>query len=279
MTSASRPIASTELSLLVGGPSSGKTTFLVQLYGRLLHRTSTLSLADSPESLAPVRDGLTRLSQGLPVRHTSARVEVVQELAARRQDGTILRLSIPDYPGEVVDELVDNRHVSPHWRDLVTRSTRWNLFVRIEQMVGLPGLPEREDAAPEAVGASRELPLDIRLVELLQVLRHERQRHAAGKTIPPDLTVVLSCWDEIPDRSSGVSPATVLRQRMPLLYSYIAGNWEPSRHHVVGLSAQGRTLAENEPDPEFIDRGPESMGYLIRGDGSETDDLSELLAP
>ena len=279
MTAISGPTASTELALLIGGPASGKSTFLVQLYGRLQQRTSTLSLADAPESLAPVRDGLDRLSQGLPVRHTSAKVDGIQELTARRQGGQILQLSIPDYPGEVVDELVDNRHISPDWRDLVTRSTNWNLFVRIERMAGLPSLPEREDVSPEATSTSRELPLDIRLIELLQLLCHEHQRHSSENTIPPNLTVVLSCWDEIPDNSDGVAPAMVLKQRMPLLHSYVTSNWEPSRHHVVGLSAQGRTLAENEPDSEFIDRGPESMGYFIRVDGSETEDLSELLAP
>ena len=30
---------------------------------------------------------------------------------------------------------------------------------------------------------------------------------------------------------------------------------------------------------EFVDRGPERMGFLIRPDGSQTDDLTELLMP
>jgi len=38
-------------------------------------------------------------------------------------------------------------------------------------------------------------------------------------------------------------------------------------------------LADDKPDTDFIDLGPESMGYLVRPDGSETEDLSELLAP
>lgn len=278
MTASSGPVQSTELALLIGGPDSGKSTFLVQLYGRLRQGSSALSLASAPESLVPVRDGLARLSKGLPVRHTSAGVEAAQELTTKRQDGTTLRLSIPDYPGEAVDELVDTRHVSLHWHNLAVQSTRWNLFVRIERMASLPGLPEREEAPPAGTGRFGELPLDIRLVELLQILCHERQRSASVDTAPPDLTVVLSCWDEIPDRPDGVTPAMILQQRVPLLHSFVATNWEPSRHHVVGLSAQGRPLAEDEPDTEFIDLGPESMGYLVRDDGFETEDLSELLA-
>ncbi|MDE0268653.1 MAG: hypothetical protein OXI96_06415 [Acidimicrobiaceae bacterium] len=277
MTTVSRAASSTELVLLVGGPDSGKSTFLVQLYGRLRHGLSTLSLVGAPESLAAVHDGLDRLSQGLPVRHTSAGVKVIQELTMRRQDGEMLRLSIPDYPGEAIDELVNTRNISPHWRDLVVRSTRWNLFIRVERMSSLPSLPEFEEPMSEATAKSRGLPLDIRLVELLQILRHERQRHMLTDAFPPDLTVVLSCWDEISDITDGVIPVMILKQRMPLFYSYVAGNWEPSRHHVMGLSAQGRTLADDKPDPEFVDHGPESMGYLIRSNGSKTGDLSELL--
>ena len=279
MTASNWPVQSTELALLIGGPDSGKSTFLVQLYGRLRHGSSALSLAGAPESLAPVRDGLARLSRGLPVRHTSAGVEVAQELTTRRPDGTTLRLSIPDYPGEAANALVDTRHVSPHWRDLAVQSTSWNLFVRIERMASLPGLPEREEVAPADAGRSSELPLDIRLVELLQILCHERQRAVSTDTTPPDLTVVLSCWDEIPDRPAGVSPAMILQRRIPLLHSFVATNWEPARHQVVGLSAQGRPLAEDAPDTEFIDVGPESMGYLVRDGGAETGDLSELLTP
>ena len=277
MTASNRPAQSTELALLIGGPDSGKSTFLVQLYGRLRLRSGALSLASAPESLGPVRDGLTRLSNGLPVRHTSAGVEVAQELTTKRPDGTTLQLSIPDYPGEAVDALVDTRHVSSHWSNLAVQSTSWNLFVRIERMASLPGLPAREEATLTETERASELPLDIRLVELLQILCHERQRAAPANTHPPDLTVVLSCWDEIPDRSEEVVPSMILQQRAPLLDSFIATNWKPSRHRVVGLSAQGRPLAENEPDTEFIDLGPESMGYLIGPDGSETGDLSELL--
>ena len=267
-----------DLSLLIGGPDSGKSTFLVQLYGRLSVGQGHASLADTPASLRPVREGLARLSQGLAVSHTSAGTETVQELAVRRHDGELLRLSIPDYPGEAVDELVDGRRISSHWRTLIAESTSWRLFVRVARMDGLPGLPERQDRSPILTERTRELPMDIRLVELLQILRHERQRVAAADAMLPDLTVVLSCWDEIPDLAECVTPRTILRQQIPLLDSYVISNWGDACSRVVGLSAQGRPLDTADPDPEFIDRGPEEMGYMIREDGSRTGDISELLA-
>ena len=267
-----------ELSLLIGGPDSGKSTFLVQLYGRLSAGRGHASLTDTPANLRPVRDGLARLSQGLAVSHTSAGTEAVQELTVRRGDGERLRLSIPDYPGEAVDELVDRRRISSHWRRLVAQSASWKLFVRVARIDGLPGLPEQQDRPFNVTEQPRELPMDIRLVELLQILRHERQRNAPFGGTLPDLTVVLSCWDEIPDLAECVTPREILGQQIPLLDSYVVSNWRDARSRVVGLSAQGRPLDTADPDPEFIDRGPQEMGYMIREDGSRTGDISELLA-
>ena len=267
-----------ELTLIIGGPGSGKSTYLVQLFGRLQEGSSVFSLVDAPESLGPVRDGLNRLAQGLPVRHTSTGAELVQELKTVRNDGAEVRVSIPDYPGEAVDELVARRRVPSRWRDLAVESARWLLFIRVEQMPELPGLPAREVSPTRSPDLRRELPMDIRLVELLQILRHERQRHKPSASEMPDLTIVLSCWDEITDKPDGVAPVSILHERVPLMHSYAEANWEPAHLSVVGLSAQGLSLDESNPNARFIDLGPESMGILVRQDGMVTGDLTELLA-
>lgn len=264
-----------ELALVIGGPATGKSTFLVQMYGRLQQTGGGLSLAEAPTNLETIRDGLARLSQGIPVRHTPAGVEAVQELLTEMPNGAVVRLAIPDYSGEAIDELVDDRRVSAHWRQLVTGSSRWFLFVRVEQMPDLPSLPAR-DAVPQTSDQARELPLDLRLVELLQLLRHERQRYAASSS-PPCLTIVMSCWDEISEIPKDATPSRILRERIPLLASYATSVWPPSQLSILGLSAQGRALDDSEPDAEYVDKGPASMGYLIRRDGSTTTDLAELL--
>ena len=191
-----------ELSLLVGGPDSGKSTFLVQLYGRLNAGRGHVTLTDTPASLRPVRDGLARLSQGLAVRHTSAGAEAIQELTLTQDNGLPLRLSIPDYPGEAVEELVDRRRISSHWRTLVAESRHWNLFVRIARVNGLPGLPERQDHSSDALEQPRELPMDIRLVELLP---DPLSRASANRTLRctpagPDDRVVMLGRDPRPTR-------------------------------------------------------------------------------
>ena len=69
-----------------------------------------------------------------------------------------------------------------------------------------------------------ELPLDMRLVELLQMLLHERGARPRGGVSKPFLSVVLSCWDELglTDQSS---PASAAEERIPLLYSYVRSAW------------------------------------------------------
>ena len=158
-------------------------------------------------------------------------------------------------------------------------SSRWLLLIRVERMEYIPDFASADSQlTASSENSTATLPLDMRLVELLQILSHERQRLAAN-TGRPSLAVALSCWDEITPDSSDRVPARVLAERMPLLSAFLETNWDGAGSAVFGLSAQGRKLVDDEPDGEFVDRGPEQMGYLIRPDGSQTEDLTELLLP
>lgn len=269
--------ASNGLTLVLGGSGTGKTTLLVQLYGRMQSARSRLRAVSAPASLAPVRDGLASLAQGLPVSHTPSGVELTQELSAETSDGDRIEILIPDYAGETLDAVVEDRRVPDRWRARCAESSRWLLLVRVERM---EDIPDFATDASQLAGASEEsttqLPLDMRLVELLQILSHDRQRFTAVRA-RPSLTVVLSCWDEITTASQGSTPAQVLAAQMPLLSAFLETNWSSAGSAVFGLSAQGCALKASTPDEEFVDRGPERMGYLIRPDGSQTDDLTELL--
>ena len=267
------------LTLVLGGFGTGKTTLLVQLFGRMQSTDSRLRVVSAPTSLAPVRDGLASLAQGRPVSHTPTGVEAIQELSAETSDGDRIEISIPDYAGETLDAVVENRRVPEWWRAHCVASSRWLLMIRVERMEEIPDFASADSQlAGSSENSTTQLPLDMGLVELLQILSHERQR-LAPDTVRPSLTVVLSCWDEIMGGSPGRVPVQVLAERMPLLTAFLETNWVSAGSAVFGLSAQGRALVESEPDEEFVDRGPERMGYLICPDGSQTDDLTELLLP
>ena len=208
----------------------------------------------------------------------------MQHLPAATHDGRSVDFNIPEYAGETLDDLVRSHRIPEYWRPLIAESDQWLLFVRLEQFGELPELLSRPIKEPEAVlssaalspheeaavaGASRhpaaasdgdeevaaavagdtELPLDMRLVELLQMLLHERGARPRGGVSKPFLSVLLSCWDELSltDRS----PASAAEERIPLLYSYVRAAWREDAVEFLGLSSQGRSLTTGTPGRRF----------------------------
>ena len=70
----------------------------------------------------------------------------------------------------------------------------------------------------------------------------------------------------------------LLSKRMPLFSEFIQSTWKPAHLCVIGLSALGKALKENQTDEDFIDHGPENFGYAVLQDGKKSDDLTLPLA-
>ena len=287
---------------MLGGANTGKSTFLVQLYGRMAARMGRLVTRSAPADLRPISDGLQRLASGIPLEHTRTSADhLMQHLPAATNDGRSVDFNIPEYAGETLDDLVRSHRIPEHWRPLIAESDQWLLFVRLEQFGQLPELLSRSIEEPDAVlssaalspdeeaavaGASRhsaatsdgdtELPLDMRLVELLQMLLHERGARPRGGVSKPFLSVLLSCWDELglPDQSS---PASAAEERIPLLYSYVRSAWREDAVEFLGLSSQGRSLTTGTPDEDFVDVGPEHHGYVVTGADDRDPDLTRIV--
>jgi len=94
----------------------------------------------------------------------------------------------------------------------------------------------------------------------------------------PALTVVLSCWDEISGLPKNVTPSELLSKRMPLFSEFIQTTWDEAYLSIIGLSALGKALQENETDDDFKDHGPENFGYAILRDGKKSNDLTFPIA-
>ena len=229
--------------LMLGGANTGKSTFLVQLYGRMDARMGRLVSRWAPADLKPISDGLQRLASGIPLEHTRTSADhLMLHLPAATHDGRSVDFNVPEYAGETLDDLVKSHRIPEYWRPLIAESDQWLLFVRMEQFGQLPELLSRPIKEPEAVlssaalapheelavaGTSRhsptasdgdeevaaavagdaELPLDMRLVELLQMLLHERGARPRGGVSMPFLSAILSCWDEL-DLTDQRSPAS-----------------------------------------------------------------------
>lgn len=277
--------------LMLGGPNAGKSTFLVQLYGRMSHTGGRLKTRATPVDLKPISDGLDRLSAGLPLEHTrSTSSTAVQHLPAVTRDGQELDVFVPDYAGETLDHIVRDHQIPESWRSLIIESDLWLLFVRLEQfpdvptLFSLPSSDERpagpaQDRPGPGDGVPRrfdELPSDMKFVELMQMLLHARGARPKGAVAQPQLTVLLSCWDELNVEGSP-TPGEVAAARMPLLHDFLQAAWVDAGVSWLGLSSQGKRLSPGQADSDFVDKGPEQHGFVVLPDGTRHVDLTRAI--
>ena len=107
---------------------------------------------------------------------------------------------------------------------------------------------------------------------MLQMVIWSTRQEAARRLRAPKLGVLLTCWDEL--NLNDISPQRLLAQRTPLLEQFIRAKWNQDSYFVLGLSSLERPLDAKLCDDDFINRGPESFGYVVRADGSQCDDLT-----
>ncbi|NED51781.1 hypothetical protein G3I24_12820 [Micromonospora aurantiaca] len=270
--------------LVLGGPAAGKTTFLIQLYGRVSAGTGKLRARGAPASLASIEEGFRRLQQGVAVAHTPHGTDTSLSLAAVDFEGRSIDITVPDYAGEDLRRLVDERRLHDRWRR-EAESDQWLLLIRLTRHPDLPdvlarpiGELARTSLAPEdGNGDPHALPVDMWAVELLQALLYTRRLDTDQPRPLPRLTLVLSCWDEL-SAPPGTLPTDVARKRLALLHSYCHATWS-DLFDVVGLSAQGQPLDESEPATDYLDAGPQHMGWIINAAGERHGDLTLLIGP
>jgi hypothetical protein len=130
----------------------------------------------------------------------------------------------------------------------------------------------RSDSAVTAT----ELPIDLWAVELLQILLYARGRRRLTGLTAPLLTIVLSCWDEL-GLPEGADPNDVLGAQLPMVGVFCGSIWAPSAVRVVGLSAQGQELGDDVPAENYLDNGPQAMGWLVLPGGDRDPDLTKLI--
>ncbi|WP_272829154.1 hypothetical protein [Sorangium sp. Soce836] len=278
--------------MLLGGPNSGKTHYAGQLYGRLRRRPGRLQLREgdgTPTDLSALEEVLHCLENGRAAKHTSAGTwsEVLLPLVDGR--GQALDLLWPDYGGEQLSVVFEQRTVSEAWRDRLVDADGWMLLIRLKAETtyrdAIADLAQRrtkegsdnETSIPAPTARTTAWDANARWVELLQILLHVAGLGTVGRIARPRLAVLLSCYDELVTTKS--RPFDVLAETMPLLSSFLESTWKPEHMSVWGLSALGRLLEENSADERFIDQGPERQGWVVAPQGGETDpDLSRPLA-
>jgi hypothetical protein len=277
--------------LVLGARESGKTTYLVQLLGRVQRvAEGRLRSRAAPSSLVPYRAALDRIEAGRAPDHTETSLFAETPLPLVHDELGAVDLIWPEYAGETIQQMVENRRIPQRWYDRVQQSDVWLLFVRpfttmvpadvISRRI-LPVQDHETREASEDGRESTELSAQASLIELLQMLLHLRGASTVRPVRRPVLGVLLSCYDEVQEpqqrkalKEPARPPAQVLRERLPLLSSYIEAVWDPGARVVLGVAALGRPLLRDEPDFDFILQGPESHGYVVLPNGEEHPDLT-----
>ena len=260
--------------LLLGESDVGKTHYGAQVLRRLNSGLGSFELA-AAQNLMPFRTALDKISQGLSAPHTPSAeyTESHWTLHSKAGDFTT-NLVWPDYGGEQVTAMVDNKSLPITWRDKLASASGWIFMVRPSQVPLPEDILTRTATLPTVDGAEDStLSPQSKLVEILQMLQYKARAYLDHNWSPPPLAVLLSCYDELATRDP---PPAYCRINLPMFYQYVASNWPEERLRIFGVSPLGQALSQTQPDENYAASGPETRGFVIDEHGSRSDDL---LAP
>lgn len=262
--------------LIIGPPKSGKTTFLAQLYGRLMDKKGKLQLSSAPENIDGIKKAYNRLADGKETESTPSTDNLEVKIPVIYQ-GRKFMLHCKDYGGEQVRDLVALMEYDKTWIDRVKTNDRWILFIRPSEIEHRFDLSKKGYAVKDQKKANAPISGtsdQSQFIELIQVLLHARGTGMKDPIDTPRLIVALTCWDELGTDST---PKEILQQKMPLFAHFIATNWLPEAFKIIGVSAQEFPLKTDEARDKYLDEMPQNFGYLVLDDSQKEKDLTRLI--
>jgi hypothetical protein len=269
--------------LIIGGPNTGKTHFGIQLYERINSRQFEFKIdpQNRPSDLSIFEDGLKNIYNGTRAAHTETGANRSIELIIRDEKNSEVKLAFPDYAGEQITSIVDNRKVNNLWQDYIQNSTSWVVFIRLKELTPLEDIVNKGMPSVEEITKRNSQPPPVKIseaafyVELLQTLSYIKGLSTYAPIVQPNLTVVLSCWDEL-DLPEDQVPSTLLQERLPMLFDFLNNNWKNESLSIIGLSSTEKSLTD-DPDDDFMDKEPINFGYFVDKGGSQNKDLTTLI--
>jgi hypothetical protein len=271
--------------LVLGASGTGKTHYAGQLLGRLRHdRQGLLRLRPGGvDDLSKLEEILSCLEEGRAAGHTPAETWIGIRCELETANGHTISLEWPEYAGERLFSILEQRLLPQDWRDSLKQSTGWLLFVRLNSLQQYQDILDRPTGIiPKLTNSDSLLDGSLgwddqaRYIELLQMLLFATGQSTFQKIFSPRLAVVLSCWDEV---KTDETPEIVFADRLPMLNAFIHSNWQESACSIWGLSSLGRSLSQDDQDPDFVAQGPEHFGYVIpSGSSTQNGDLTAPVA-
>jgi len=265
--------------LIIGLPASGKTTFLAQLYNRIRKRKGVVKLGKRRDKLniEAIKDAVRRLSRAEETHATPSdgNLELVLPITWEEKEAILVS---PDYGGEQVRDIQDAMHVNIEMVNRLKESDQWILFIRPGKIFPEYDLSQKNYEARVIEKSTQDdevvLSRQSRFIETLQAMLFAKGKGVRHQLDTPRLFIVLTCWDELETENT---PMEVLMEKLPMLVDFCHANWQPEAFKVLGISAQGFRLDNQENRDKYLDDLPESFGYLVHADGSLDADLTVLI--
>ena len=269
--------------LMLGEHDVGKIHFGGQLLKRLMNSDGQLRMEGAATNLEPFQSVMDSLNEGKLADHTATTYdESTWPIVDRQQHRA--DLVWPDYAGEQLRNITDQRRIPAGWRERIIHSPAWLLLIRPQKiradndifsrpLTSLAAHQSDAEAPYQEEGGERTRTLVLsdqaRLIELLQMLLQTRLTFDPGTCQLPRLLILLTCWDEI---ETNLNPVDILRQRLPMFHDFMSSHWRDLL--IFGLSALGRRLDKTKVDMEYVSRGSENFGYVVLANGTQCGDLT-----
>lgn len=266
--------------LILGKPKSSKTTFLAQFFVLARKNKSIIKFWKTPENIQPIQDAIGRLRKGEETQSTPADQSLIMNLPVEL-DGVQFELKCPDYGGEQINGILEQREIDPNWVALANNSNSWLLFIRPHLVATAYDLSNKSSSEKDKTSSEEILPdfkvsEQTNLIELLQFMLSIKKVSYQLPVITPKLSIALTCWDEV---KSDQKPNEYFSTAFPLLNEFIKANWATSAFLVTGLSAQGFDLKPQDNKDKYLDDGPDKFCYIVKGDSTEKIfDLTSIIA-
>ncbi len=237
---------------IIGFPETGKTTFLAAL-------SYTLKQAKEPTKLRwrnfnGDHQYLTRLIDtwlsGEKVARTAPAMQQQRlTLEVIDEQNTTYTVSFPDLSGELFQEQYKNREIDKNTAEYIKDCKSFMLFLNpknlnVPEYISSVPFEERKNiqtaSEPKIENNQNEynnaVPSAVQLVDMLQLVDFLKNN------APYKLSIIVSAWDIIEERTPDHKPEQVVSEQLPLLWQYITSNSPKIQVCYYGVSAQGGTL-------------------------------------
>ena len=186
--------------LLIGGSGVGKSHYGGQLLKRLMQEDGRIRMDGAATNLEPFEAVMASLDAGLSAGHTATAIYHESRWPIVDGEGRKAHLIWPDYGGEQIKNIIEERRIPHVWLKRIAQSSAWLLMIRLQNTRADDDIFSRPLTSLK--GNSRE-PGEVqvsgqaRLIELLQMLVYAKSTSGKRMGRLPCLVVLLTCWDEM----------------------------------------------------------------------------------